>query len=377
MNRKFGRALPLALMILGAALALFALAMLSLQGGALQYCAAAPQNSDNGQAIVKLAEAGGRLGAEMKDALSWTSVSAFSPAASVSAGGREEVADVCAIGEGWMEVYPRFLIRGRLITGRELSGGDRVILLDEGLAFRLFGDTLPEDATVKINEISWRVVGTVRHGGSLLGGRGVGDLSDWDVYVPLIAAAKAGLSFETIELSAVPKGGAGAAQLFEEAARSQWLADGQLINLDKEAMRKTILPRLVLLVAGLDDDRCVRGLVCRLPPGAGRPVLYPADPEAHGHTRHGACGLRRADRPYLAADGVLRPAAVRVHRMGAGEHLPVVQHLPGVLESDPPGRGPHPPGHPRAARDRVLGRRAPLGHDLAPAWRGAEGMGKE
>ncbi len=249
--RVHGRRLPWVLMALGALMALCALGMLFETRGALQYCVLAPEAGEKGEALVKLSDSARELDASMKDALKWVALGGDAGTVTLTAGSASEEASLFAIDEGWLEVWPRFLIQGRRIGESELKQGARVAMLDEKLAFRLFGEALPEDAEVKLNGERFRVVGTVRHAGSLFGGRGVGDRKPCDAYVPLMAAAQAGIGLETLTLSALPGGGKGASRLFEEAARGQWLAGGRLIDLDKEVMRQTILPRIVLLIVGL------------------------------------------------------------------------------------------------------------------------------
>ncbi|MDO4867038.1 MAG: ABC transporter permease [Clostridia bacterium] len=252
MSNEKKRRLPWVLMTLGALMALVALVMVLQTRSVLQYTVVTPDPGEKGEAIAKLAEAGSGIGAELKEALTWTVVGGEAESVSLTAGDNTSEATLFAMGEGWLEVYPRFLTWGRRIGESELANGDRVMMLDEGLAFRLFGEELPEDAKVTINENPWRVVGVVRHGGGPLHGRGVGDRALYDAYVPLIAAAREAVDLDTLTLSAVPQSnGAGAAQLFEEAARNEWVPGGELINLSKEAMRRTILPRVLLLIVGL------------------------------------------------------------------------------------------------------------------------------
>lgn len=246
-----GRALPRVLMALGALMALCALAMLWQTRGVVQYSVLAPEAGEKGEALKKLADSARKLDGSMKDTLRWVALGGDAGTTTVSAGSASEEASLFAIGEGWLEVYPRFLIQGRRVGESELAQGARVAMLDEGLAFKLFGEALPEDAEVKVNGTEFRVVGTVRHAGSFFGGRGVGDRVAYDIYVPLLATAQAGITMQTLTLSALPAGGSGAAQLFEEAARGQWLSGGRLIDLEKESMRRTILPRVILLIAGL------------------------------------------------------------------------------------------------------------------------------
>ena len=237
-------------MALGAAMALCALAMLSQTPNALQYCVLAPEAGEDGANIRALEESAQKLGAEMKDSLSWTALGGGCGTVVLSSGAGSAEANLIAIGEGWLEVYPRFLKAGRRLGEGEIQQGAAAIMLDEGLAFRLFGAELPEDAAVKLNDAEYRVVGTVRHAGSVFGGRGVGDAVEFDAYVPLLCAARRGLPIQALTLSALPLGGAGATMLFAERAE-QWQPGGQLVDLGKEAMRRTILPRVLLLVVGL------------------------------------------------------------------------------------------------------------------------------
>ena len=252
MRKVKRRRLPIVLMALGAIMALAALAMLSRTPGLLQYCVTAPEPGEKGTNYAKLATQAAKLDGSMKDALDWVVAGGSDAIVTVNAGDKSADAALWAIGEGWLEVYPRFLEQGRRIGESELKDGARVAMLDAELAFQLFGEELPEAAAVKLNDVEFRVVGTVRHAGGLFGGRGVGDGQRVDIYIPLSAAGAAEFPLEAMTLSALPTaGGAGSAQLFEEAARTQWQAGGELVNLKKEAMRRTILPRIALLIAGL------------------------------------------------------------------------------------------------------------------------------
>ena len=245
------RRLPRVLMALGAVMALCALGMLSQTRNVLQYCVIAPEMDPKGESLKSLTDSARKLGDSHKDALAWTAVGGVAGTVSLSSERTAVEASLYAMGEGWLEVYPRFLVKGRRIGESEIIQGARVIMLDDDLAFSLFGNELPEDAEVRLNDTAFRVVGTVRHAGSLFGGRGVGDRHKFDAYVPLAAAVKSGVALDVLTLSALPNGGSGAAQIFEEAVCDEWLGGGQLILLRKEAMRRTVLPRIALLIAGL------------------------------------------------------------------------------------------------------------------------------
>ena len=214
MTKQSKRRLPWVLMALGALMALAALGMLSRTPNALQYCAVAPQAGEKGENYAKLAADAVKLGEGMKDALAWTAAGGTSASVNVNAGDRSAQAALFAIGEGWLEVYPRFIEQGRRPGESELASGAKVAMLDANLAFQMFGEDLPEDAAVQINGVKFSVVGTVRHAGSLFGSRGVGDGQLYDVYVPLLATGTAELPLETFTLSALPVGsGGGASQL--------------------------------------------------------------------------------------------------------------------------------------------------------------------
>ena len=245
------RRLPWVLVALGAAMALCALAMLLTARGVLQYCVIAPKAETAAETIKNLAASGKKIGEELKETLSWTSVSGTADGVSLSGDAGAAEVTLVAMGEGWLEIYPRFVAEGSRISESELARGERVIALDVDLAFRLFGNEIPPNASVKVGGKDYRVVGTVRHAGSPWGGRGAGDAREYDAYVPLLAAVSDGVAMDVLTLSALPATASGAAQLFEETARTQWMAGGTMVNLSKEIMRRTILPRLILLVVGL------------------------------------------------------------------------------------------------------------------------------
>ena len=250
MNKHRRRLLPWVFIVLGTVLSAVALFMLSQTPQVLQYCLLAPEAGENGNNIRDLATSAKTTAESMKEIFTWMTVDGRAEKVSISTGSNTLDVSLYAMGEGWLEVYPTFLKKGDRITETDLQKGAAVMMLDDGLAFRLFGEELPERASVKLNNVEFRVVGTVRHAGSLLGGRGVGDGLEYDVYVPLLSAAASGIALDTITLSAQSGGNTGAITLFEQSAR-QWSPAGQIVDLSKEAMRRTILPRVLLLIIGL------------------------------------------------------------------------------------------------------------------------------
>ena len=244
------RRLPWVLMLLGALMALYALGMLLQTGNMLQYCALAPEAGEKGENLKALADSARRLGDSMKDTFAWTAIGGTCGTVTLSSESSSAEAKLIAMGEGWLEIYPRFLVRGRRIGESELQQGAAVIMLDEDLAFSLFGTELPEDAAVILNNVTFQVVGTVRHGGSRSGRRGVGDTVAFDAYVPLLTVVANEVPLKMLMLSVLPQDNSGTAQIFRENAM-QWLAGGEMIDLQKEAMRRTVLPRILLLIVGL------------------------------------------------------------------------------------------------------------------------------
>ena len=242
--------MPWALMILGALMALSALFMLGQTPNVLQYTALAPQAGDGNANINEKLDKAQEVWEAQHANYAWMTLGGGNSRVRASNGMKYEEVNLVAMGEGWLEVYPRFLKAGRRISELELQHGTAVVMLDEGLVVKLFGSTLPESASIMINDVEFRVVGAVRHGGSVFGGRGVGDVVPYDVYIPLKAAVTNNIPIETLTLSALPRGGAGWSNTFLAGAK-QWMEDGYLIDLSKEVMRCTILPRLLLLVVGI------------------------------------------------------------------------------------------------------------------------------
>ena len=243
------RIFPWILVILGGIMSLSAMLMLLQTPNVLQYTTLAPEAGEANATInATLDKAREIVEAQRSNYRAMALGGTVS--AKVNSGMGFADVNLIAMGEGWLEVYPRFLKRGRRISELELQHGTAVAMLDESLVIKLFGSALPEDAIVVLNNVNFRVVGTVRHGGSVFGGRGVGDAVSYDIYIPLKAAVSNGIALQTLTLSAKPRNGSGWANTFLAGAK-QWTEDGYLIDLDKEVMRRTMLPRLLLLIVGL------------------------------------------------------------------------------------------------------------------------------
>lgn len=247
------RRAPWVLMGIGALMALCALIMLGQTRGVLQYCVTAPLPDETGSSVKRLVEAQQTVCESIRDSLMADTIGGTVESITLSAGEVSETATMYAMGEGWLEVYPRALVQGRRISETELKAGAHVAMLDESLAFKLFGSELPENAAIQLGGKDYQVVGTVRHGEIPLGydGRGVGDIEAYDFYVPLNAIAADGVQMDVMTVSILPQAQSGTARLFEDVMQNQWQDGGTLIDLSKEAMRRTILPRMIVLVVGL------------------------------------------------------------------------------------------------------------------------------
>lgn len=243
MKKKRWRAGACLLLVLGILLAGVSLVKLLSIRDVLEYAVTAPQGSGAKDQVKALVTAKEKLAETLADCTTATAIGGILENASVSAGGQSGSAAVYAVGEGWFEVYPVFMMEGRRLSETELKNGDAVAMLDADLAFDLFGGDIPEDAKVTIGESEYRVVGTVRHE------RSVGEKAEHCVYVPLMAALETGL--DTLMVSSVPIPNSGARTLFESTLRNSWQDGGSFYSIEKEVMRRTIILRLALLVFGL------------------------------------------------------------------------------------------------------------------------------
>lgn len=240
MKRGKLRRVPCALVAFGLLAALVSMGILTSTPDALQYAVAAPQGENDVRQALTAKE---DTAEQLADCTEAVAIGAVSEMESVSAGGESGSATVYAVGEGWFEVHPVFLRDGRRMTETELKQGDRVALLDENLAFSLFGSELPEDAKASIGGEEYAVIGTVRHR------RSVGEAAPHCAYVPLLSEPDA--RRDVLMIAAKPVPGSGARTMFETTMRSSWRDDGSFYSIEKEAMRQMMLPRMIVLVFGM------------------------------------------------------------------------------------------------------------------------------
>ncbi|HIQ81883.1 MAG TPA: ABC transporter permease [Candidatus Pullichristensenella stercorigallinarum] len=255
------------LAVLGTVMMAVALGMLLAQPSVLQYCIVAPQeqSAPAGTDAAQEAGQGGtgqksessqsalaglasswdtRVEEDLAEVLSSASIAARDYGFAFSGDGGNATATLTAVGENWFSVYPRYLISGRLLSADELQNGAHVIVLDEPLAFKLFPTGDPLEGKIQIGGEWYRVVGVVRYA------RSVGEYEQYQAYIPLAAAAEDGLQMEIVEVSGSPLPRSGASRTFETAAET-WSEGGTFIDTDKEAMRASIIVRVLAIALGL------------------------------------------------------------------------------------------------------------------------------
>lgn len=161
-----------------------------------------------------------------------------------SSASQSDTATLTMAGDGFFGVHPRYLTAGRLFSQSEYTDGAKLVVLDEGLAFKLFPTTEAVNGRVDINGEWYDVIGVVRHK------KGAGDTDEYGAYITLAAAAKAGIQadYAQIECLADASGRARALQSISETVLGE---AGTFYDTDKEIMRASMLVRVLLIIFGL------------------------------------------------------------------------------------------------------------------------------
>ena len=241
MNKKKKGVAAWALLVVGAVMMLISLGNLLAARELLQYAVVPRGEMD--AAVSQLLTVKREVADTLADCTSALAVGGVTEKASVSAGSVNQTCAVYAVGEGWFEADPVFLTAGRRLTETELKLGDKVAMVDEQLAFQLFGSELPEDAKATIDGVEYAVVGAYRHR------RSVGEAARYSAYVPLLSANQN--ARDELLFIAVPVANTGARTMFESPMRANWEQDGCFISIGKEALRQRMIVRMLLLVFGL------------------------------------------------------------------------------------------------------------------------------
>lgn len=230
-----------ALLAVGAAMVLLSLVKLLGTEDLLQYAVVPKGEMD--AAVSQMLTVKREVSDTLTDCVSALAAGGVTEKASVSTGSVNQTCAVYAVGEGWFEADPVFLTAGRRLTETELKLGDRVAMVDEQLAFQLFGSELPEDAKATIDGVEYSVVGAYRHR------RSVGESAQYSAYVPLLSANQN--SRDELLMIARPIADSGARTMFESTMRANWEQDGSFYSLGKEALRQRMIVRVLILVFGL------------------------------------------------------------------------------------------------------------------------------
>lgn len=254
-RRQFSRTARV-LVVLG--LLLQAAAMIFLMGmdPMLEYAVCAPdvrklEAAADGESqpayetgLMSMAEAVEQVQATLGDSVTALSCAGWRSGVSISAGAGSAEATMIAVGQRYLETCPQRLERGRWMDGAELESGAQLALLDEELAFKLFGS---EDCTgrqVQIEGEAYRVIGTVRHR------RQVGETDAFRFYIPLSAASRQGLQLSTMVMYALPTVQNGLDQSFQTLAASAW-GEGSFYNLSRQRMGALLLTRCIAFAFGM------------------------------------------------------------------------------------------------------------------------------
>jgi hypothetical protein len=244
------------LVVLGAALTVFSLAALMRIPGLAQFIAPAPaeqtaQEPDGGEgeaepaapsALRSLVDSWENNRSELGGAASGMSAVMYGATLDSSAA-QTDSATVTCVGDGWFDVYPRFLTEGRLFSGDEQEVGRQVVVLDEQLAFKLFPTTAPTQGRVMLDGQWYEVIGVVRHR------RGAGDSDKYGAYIPLMTAARLGLQTEFVQLSCSASS-MGAVRALESVADTV-MEGGSFYYTHKEVMRVTMILRILGVLLGM------------------------------------------------------------------------------------------------------------------------------
>lgn len=247
MKRRNSSRAGILLLACGIALLSFSIVMLCCVQPLLQYSVCAPdvhsvkaENTADTQTetgLDTLAEAQQRVREQLSDGVCAIGCCGYKSGAAVE----NTKVSLFAVDECRQEIYPKQVIEGRWMDSSELKSAAKVAVLDEELAFKLFGSETALNKEAQIEGTRYRVIGTVRHK------RTPGEADAFGAYVPLRAVSAQGVQLDTITMSAVPLLTQGMDESFRTVMHSLWGA-GSFCNTKKEALRRLILPGFAALI---------------------------------------------------------------------------------------------------------------------------------
>lgn len=163
----------------------------------------------------------------------------FSAGVDRSAVGSLHGVDLC-----YLELCPREILSGRWMDNRELEAGRQLAVLDEELAFALFGSEEAIGQEIQFAGEAYKVIGVAAHS------RSVGEPEQYGAYIPLRAASAQGMQLETLTMYALPSAAAGVDQSYTSVMGQLW-GEGSFYNLRKQVVGATVLPRLMAFAFGM------------------------------------------------------------------------------------------------------------------------------
>lgn len=156
------------------------------------------------------------------------------------AGGKSAVCRLSGLFGSEAALPQRYLVAGRRLYPEELTGSDRVILLDEQLAIALFRVGDPVGREVILDGQTYTVAGILTHS------RAAGEQEAYGAYAPLLALDAQQLDMDVLTVWGTAIPGTGAASSFQKSM-AELSAQGDFYNLQQERFR-TLLPLKALLI---------------------------------------------------------------------------------------------------------------------------------
>ncbi len=143
--------------------------------------------------------------------------------------GRTAACSVQGTAPGWFDLYHRTQVSGSRFTERDSDSEKRVAIVDDLLAYALWGTTEVVGNTLRLSGASFQVVGVVRHPDQML------QTKKPTLYMPLLQALRAGIEADIQVLAA----GGARRSVFQTTAGAV-MPKGTVYDLQQERMRITL-----------------------------------------------------------------------------------------------------------------------------------------
>lgn len=146
-----------------------------------------------------------------------------------TASGRTAACSVQAIEQGWFDLYHRTQLSGTRFTQLDVVHTKRTAIVDDTLAYTLWGTTEVVGSTLYLSDTAFEVIGVVRHTDNVFQAKKPA------LYVPLLQGLEAGMEGEIQVLAAD-----NALHSVFEATASAVMPKGMVYNLYQERVRSTL-----------------------------------------------------------------------------------------------------------------------------------------